>query len=68
MPGIADKFTQSAQSRLLWPGMMRLDSVRNPQTAFECEYVVPIPPMRYTAQTRIDLFATPAHISRGNRP
>jgi hypothetical protein len=21
MPGIADKFTQSAQSRLLWPGM-----------------------------------------------
>jgi len=23
MPGIADKFTQSAQSRLLWPGMTR---------------------------------------------
>jgi hypothetical protein len=21
MPGIADKFTQSAQGRLLWPGM-----------------------------------------------
>jgi hypothetical protein len=21
MPGIADKFTQSAQNRLLWPGM-----------------------------------------------
>jgi hypothetical protein len=21
MPGIADKFTQSAQDRLLWPGM-----------------------------------------------
>jgi len=23
MPGIADKFTQSAQFRLLWPGMTR---------------------------------------------
>ena len=23
MPGIADKFTQSAQGRLLWPGMTR---------------------------------------------
>ncbi|HMH96532.1 MAG TPA: hypothetical protein VK577_08150, partial [Bradyrhizobium sp.] len=23
MPGIADKFTQSAQNRLLWPGMTR---------------------------------------------
>ncbi len=23
MPGIADKFTQSAQSRLLWPGMTK---------------------------------------------
>jgi hypothetical protein len=23
MPGIADKFTQSAQSRLLWPGMKK---------------------------------------------
>ena len=23
MPGIADKFTQSAQGRLIWPGMTR---------------------------------------------
>jgi hypothetical protein len=23
MPGIADKFTQSARGRLLWPGMMK---------------------------------------------
>jgi hypothetical protein len=30
MPGIADKFTQSAQSRLLWPGMTEkmFESVR----------------------------------------
>jgi hypothetical protein len=26
MPGIADKFTQSAQSRLLWPGMTSYDA------------------------------------------
>lgn len=26
MPGIADKFTQSAQNRLLWPGMTNLGS------------------------------------------
>ena len=25
MPGIADKFTQSAQGRLLWPGMTLID-------------------------------------------
>jgi hypothetical protein len=24
MPGIADKFTQSAQGRLLWPGMTKI--------------------------------------------
>src|SRR6266849_8003685 len=26
MPGIADKFTQSAKNRLLWPGMTNLGS------------------------------------------
>jgi hypothetical protein len=25
MPGIADKFTQSARGRLLWPGMTDVD-------------------------------------------
>jgi hypothetical protein len=25
MPGIADKFTQSAQGRLLWPGMTTIE-------------------------------------------
>jgi hypothetical protein len=29
MPGIADKFTQSAQGRLLWPGMT-IAMVRHP--------------------------------------
>jgi hypothetical protein len=28
MPGIADKFTQSAQGRLLWPGMTDLPLCR----------------------------------------
>src|SRR5260370_7028416 len=27
MPGIADKFTQSAQGRLLWPGMTKEESL-----------------------------------------
>jgi len=30
MPGIADKFTQSAQSRLLWPGMTNFDEASAP--------------------------------------
>jgi hypothetical protein len=29
MPGIADKFTQSAQGRLLWPGMTKNPTSRN---------------------------------------
>src|SRR6267378_3156964 len=37
MPGIADKFTQSAQSRLLWPGMTWKGSVPLP----ERQYVQP---------------------------
>jgi hypothetical protein len=34
MPGIADKFTQSAQDRLLWPGMTNFAKVPTPLAAF----------------------------------